>query len=120
MVNIKAKAGLKSSIIIQNLDIHYFRSHFFSNTTFVIKIQIQKTIIKKSYIKKFGPKKTKLADSKTFTLSCFNKAIKPNCQKKKSIRRKNKIRTILFWPSKIILLKIVMNRKKVTKSIIIA
>ena len=64
--------------MIQNLDIHCLKSHYFSNAIFVTKVQNQEITIKKPCIEEFRPKKVKLANSKFSILFRFNKAIKLN------------------------------------------
>ena len=58
-INEKAKTGLKSNIIVKNLDIRCLKGYHFSNNT-VAKIQTQRTAIKDSY-----PKKAKGKENKT-------------------------------------------------------
>ena len=47
------------------------------------KVQTQGLTVKKSKLEESRPKKAKPANSKPFTLSYSNKAIKPNYQEKK-------------------------------------
>ena len=73
-VNAEAKAGLKSSAMVQDLDTYCFKGHRFFHAT-LAKIQIQGFNIKESKPKKSRLKKLKPAKGKTPTLSCF-KSIK--------------------------------------------
>ena len=60
-VNIKAKADLKSSTMVWNLDAHYFRGHYLSHNTFS-KVQTQGLNNKDfSRSKESKPKALKLA-----------------------------------------------------------
>ena len=63
-VNIKAKTGLKFSIIVRNLNIYCFRGHCFLNNT-IIKVQTQETIIKNLCFKERKAKNIKPAYVKT-------------------------------------------------------
>ena len=83
MINVEAKAGLRSNIIIQDLDIYCLRDYHLSNATSTTKMQIWETITKKFCTKKSRLKKIKPVNSKFFTLPYFDKAIKPNYQEKK-------------------------------------
>ena len=56
MINAKAKIGLKSSIIVRNMDSYYLRNHCLSQNTFA-KIQIHSLTAKKSKLKESKPKK---------------------------------------------------------------
>ena len=88
-VNIEAKAGLKSSIIAQKLNVYYSKGHRSSYATFS-KIQIQKT--KEFKLKESRPKESKLAKGKTFALACiiFAEPGKTFCQDKKKEYLKKK------------------------------
>ena len=77
-VNVKTKAGLRSSIMVRNINSHYSRDYHSSQNT-SIKIQTQNLTIKESKPKKSRPKEIKLANSRSFILSHSNKAIKLNC-----------------------------------------
>ena len=81
MVNAEAKAGLKSSIMVWNVDSCYPRDHCPSQNTSA-KVQTQGLTAKKSKPKESRPKKAKLANGKSSILPRSNKAVKPNCQKK--------------------------------------
>ena len=60
-VNAEAKTSLKFSIIIYNLDAHYFKSYYLFHNTFLI-IQTQNSNNKNFfYFKKLKPKNLKLA-----------------------------------------------------------
>lgn len=61
-VNTEAKMGLKSNIIVRDLDIYYFRGHCSSNIT-IGKVWTHKTIAKGFYLEE-----TKVKEIK-FTLS---------------------------------------------------
>ena len=84
VVNVKAKAGLKSSTMIQDLDIHYPRGHRSSKST-VSKMQTQKTTAKESKPEELKPKKSKSAEGKNLTppRSKFTKPGKTSCTDKK-------------------------------------
>ena len=56
VVNAKAKTGLKSNIMVWDLDIYYLRGHYPFNNT-VLEIQTQRTIVKNP-----SPKKSKAKD----------------------------------------------------------
>ena len=72
-VNVEAKAGLKSSIMVQNSDIHCHKSHCSSNII-ASKVQTQETIAKDSHLDEPKVKKAKL------TLSRVVEASKPSEQ----------------------------------------
>ena len=83
-------------------------------------MQTQGLTAKKSKLKESKPKKAKLANSTFSALLRFDKAVKLNYQeKKKSIEIKNKIEKILLWSLETMPLKVVVRRKKATKSAII-
>lgn len=63
VVNVEAKAALKSSIIIQNSDIYWFEDYRLSNNT-ALKMQIQATTTKNSS----HSEKLKTKDSKSTPL----------------------------------------------------
>ena len=68
-INTKIKTGLKSSIIVQNLDIHCFKSYRSSNSTSTtLKMLTQEMAAKKSHFEGFESKKTKLANKKASVL----------------------------------------------------
>ena len=79
-VNAKAKAGLKSSTMVQDLDICYLRGYRSSNST-ALKVQTQKTITKD-----FHPEKPKVKKTRP-TLS-WAKASKPSKQARKKRKKK--------------------------------
>ena len=100
-VNVEAKTGLKSSIMIRDLDICCSRGHCLSNNT-VLKVQTQGIIGKKSKLEEFRPKKSKLAECKNSTPP-HSKSTKPGKTSridkrreyfKKKRDRKNNIPTI--------------------------
>ena len=68
IVNIKAKASLKSSIIFWNMDSHYFKNYYLSYNNFA-KVKTQGLTIKKSQPKEFKPKDSNL--TKKNPLFCF-------------------------------------------------
>ena len=79
-VNVKAITGLKSSTIIQDLDIFYFKGHSLSNST-ASKVQTQGITAKNS----FRPKKPKTKETKfvyTDATEFFEPVKKENKQKK--------------------------------------
>ena len=82
MINVEAKAGLKSNIMIQDVDFCYSRHYRLSQNT-CAKMQTQDLIAKESILEKSRPKKAKPTNDKSFALSRSNKAIKLNCQAKK-------------------------------------
>ena len=62
-VNIEAKVGLRSSIIVWDSDIYCLKDHRFSNST-TSKVQTQKTTAKESKPEESKPKELKLAKGK--------------------------------------------------------
>ena len=66
-VNVEAKAGLKSSTIVQESDARYPRSHRLSHNTFS-KVQTQGTTVKKPRTEESRPKRAKQADGKASAL----------------------------------------------------
>ena len=59
LVNIKAKVGLRSTIIVQDLDVYYLRGYFTSHN---ISSKVQTQGFKDSFrLKKSKPKDLKLA-----------------------------------------------------------
>ena len=62
VINAKAKAGLRSSTIVWDLNIHCPKGNCFSNST-ASKVQTQRTIAKDAH-----PEKTKIKEAKS-TLS---------------------------------------------------
>ena len=81
-VNAEAKMGLRSSTIIQDLDIHCPQDYRLSHNT-SLKVQIQGTTAKKPRIKESRLRKAKLTNGKTFTSPYSDESAKPNCKKKK-------------------------------------
>ena len=84
-VNTEAKAGLRSSTMVRDLDACCLRSHRPSNNT-TSKMQTQGTTGKKSKLEESRPKKAKLAESKNPAPSRF-KSSEPGktfCTDKKS------------------------------------
>ena len=83
-VNAEVKVGLKSSTMIQDLDICCSKSHRFSNST-ASKVQIQRTIAKESKPKESRPKESKSAEGKNPAppRSKFTKPGKTSCTDKK-------------------------------------
>ena len=82
MINTKAKIGLRSNIMIWDMDFHCSKSYYLPQNT-SIKLQTQNLNIKKSKSKKSKPKKKKPINNKFFASSRFNEVIQPNHQKKK-------------------------------------
>ena len=70
-INVEVKAGLKSSAIIQDSDIHFLQGHRPSNNT-VSKVQTQGTFAKKPRPKESRPKKAKPAKGKALALTRAN------------------------------------------------
>ena len=62
-INKKAKVGLKSSIMVQNLNVYYPKNYYFFNNI-VLKIEIKGTTVKNLCLKKSKIKETKLAHIK--------------------------------------------------------
>ena len=62
-VNTEAKAGLRSSIMVQDLDIRCPRDHCPSNST-ASKVQIQGITVKESKSEEFRPKELKSTKNK--------------------------------------------------------
>ena len=81
-VNVKVKAGLRSSILIWDSDARCPQGHRPSHNT-SSKVQIQETAAKELRTKKSKPKEVKLTNSKTPAPPRFNKLAKPNCKKKR-------------------------------------
>lgn len=70
-VNVKIKISLKSSAIIQDLDVHYFKDYCFSYIIFS-KVQTQGFNTKESKLKKSKPKDLKLVNRNISTLLHLN------------------------------------------------
>ena len=66
IVNAKAKASLRSSTMIWELDVRCLKGHRPSHNTFS-KVQIQETTAKEPHTTKFRPKKVKQANGKALT-----------------------------------------------------
>lgn len=81
-VNAKAKAGLKSSIMVWKIDYRYTRDYYLSQTTST-KMQTQGLTAKKSKHKDSKPRKSKVVNSRSSVLPCIDKSAKPICQEKK-------------------------------------
>ena len=77
-VNVEAKAGLKSSIMIQDADSHCSRGHRPSQNTSA-KVQIQGSTAKKSKLKESRPKDSKLTNGKIPTPPRTNEPEKTSC-----------------------------------------
>ena len=71
-VNIKAKAGLKSSIMVQNTDSYYLKDHYLSQNISA-KVQIQGSTTQKSKLKESKLKNSKPANRKTLAPLRINK-----------------------------------------------
>ena len=82
IVNVEARADLRSSIMIQDTDSHCPRGDLPSQNTSA-KMQTQDSTAKESKPEKSKPKEKKLANGKTSALYRFDNAVKPNCQEKK-------------------------------------
>lgn len=80
-VNIKAKADLKSSTIVWDLDAHYLRDYYPFYITFS-KIQTQESSTKKFKVKKPKPKKPKPALSHNNIAKSIKKKDRKNQKKK--------------------------------------
>ena len=81
-VNAEAKAGLKSSIMVQNADSCCLRDHCLSQYTFT-KVQTPGSTAKKSKPKESQPKDLKLTNGKILAPPHTNKPGKTFCQNKK-------------------------------------
>lgn len=82
VINAKAKADLKPSAIVWELDACYSKGHCLFYNTFS-KIQTQYLTTKKSKPEKYKPKKSKTDNKKSFALSCPDKPAKQIYQEKK-------------------------------------
>ena len=82
VINVEAKVGLKSSIMVQELDIRCFRGHRPSHNT-SSKMQTQRTTVKKPRTKEFRRKKAKSTDGKTPAPPRSDKFAKLNSKKNK-------------------------------------
>ena len=81
-INAKAKVGLKSSIMIWNIDFCCHRNHQPSYNTFD-KVQTQDLTAKKFKPTKTKPRKLNLANKISSILPCIHKSAKFTYQKKK-------------------------------------
>ena len=88
-VNAKAKADLRSSIMLRDADSHCSRNYRPSQNT-SIKVQTQSSTIKKSKPKESGPKDSKPADRKTPAPSHTNEPRNTSRQDKKKVYLKKK------------------------------
>lgn len=74
-MNAEVKTGLKFSIMVQNLDIHYLRGHHSSNSNSIAsKVLTKGTTAKELWLKECNAKKTKLANEKALALPWTNVA----------------------------------------------
>ena len=94
-VNAEVKIGLKSSIIVQNLDACFSKGYRLSHKTF-LKVQTQGSTAKKSKLKEFKPKESKSVNERSSVLFYTNKPFKLNCKdmKKKWLKKKDSIMAI--------------------------
>ena len=81
-VNAEAKAGLKSSTMVQKSDIHCSRGHRPSYNT-SSKVKTQETTVKEPHTEEPRPKEAKSLDSRAPTLPHSDKPTKLTCEKKK-------------------------------------
>ena len=88
-VNAEAKAGLRLSIMVRNVDFRCPRSHHLSQNTST-KVQTQGSIVKKSKPKESRPKDSKPANGKTPALPRTNEPKKISRQDKKKEYLKKK------------------------------
>ena len=88
-VNAKVKAGLRSSIMVQDSDAHCPRSHRPSHNTFS-KVQIQEITAKKPRAEEPRPKEAKQTDGKAPAPPRSDEPVKPTRQEKKKEYRKKK------------------------------
>ena len=82
IINVEAKAGLRSSIMIRDADSRCPRGHYPSQNTF-FKVQTQGSIAKKSKPKEFRLKDSKPANGKTPAPPHINEPGKTSRQDKK-------------------------------------
>ena len=97
-VNTKAKAGLKSSIMVRDTDFYYSRNYYLSSNISA-KVQTQSSIVKKSKPKESRLKNLKPANKITFALSYINKLEKTFYQDKKKEYFKKKWNQKNFIPA---------------------
>ena len=90
-VNAEAKAGLKSSTMVRNLDICYSRGHRLSNST-ASKVQTQRTTAKDSHPEELKVKKTRLTPSWA-KASELSKQARKKKKKKKHQKKRDKDQT---------------------------
>ena len=88
-VNVKAKASLKSSIMVRDADFHCLRGYCPSQNTSA-KVQTQDSTVKESKPKESRPKDSKPANEKTPAPPYTNKPGKTSCQNKKKEYLKKK------------------------------
>ena len=89
MVNADAKAGLRSSIIVQDTNSRCPKNHCLSQNTSA-KVQTQGSTVKKSKPEEFKPKDSKPVNGKTPALPRTNKPGKTSHQNKKKKYLKKK------------------------------
>ena len=89
-VNAKAKLGLKSSAIVQDLDARCPKGYRSSYNT-SSKVQTQDLTTKESKLKEFKPQESKLANGRSSISFCTNKLFQPNYKNKrwKWLKKKN-------------------------------
>ena len=81
-VNMEVKAGLRSSIMVWDLDARYPWGYCLSHNT-SSKVQTQETAAKESRTKKSRLIMAKSNNGKTPVMPRFNELAKPNCKKKR-------------------------------------
>ena len=86
-VNMEVKAGLRSSIMVRDLNTHCPKDHCLSHNT-SSKMQTQRITAKKLCAKESRPKEAKQANGKAPALPHSDEPVKFNCQKKKKYRKK--------------------------------
>ena len=89
VINTEAKIGLKSSIMVRDVDSHCSKGHCLSQNTSA-KMQTQGSTAKKSKPEKFKPKDLKPANMKTSAPPRTNKTKKTSYQDKKKEYLKKK------------------------------
>ena len=85
-VNVEAKAGLRSSIMVRDSDICCLRDHRPSNST-ASKVQTQETTIKDFYLEELKVKETRPTSSRTKANEPSKQAHKEKKKKKHQERR---------------------------------
>ena len=88
-VNVEAKASLRSSIMVRDVDSRCLRGHRLSQNTST-KVQTQGSTAKKCKPKESRPKDLKLANGKTPAPPCINEPEKISRQDKKKEYTKKK------------------------------